>query len=79
MFLARLIVVVTGAELVLSGATRMASILSVRPTVVGLTVVPIGTSVPELAIGVAAAAERRGALAPAVSPMPTGRRMRSSV
>lgn len=62
-FLAGLIVVVVGAELVLRAATRMAAILRAPPILIGLTVVSLGTSVPELAIGVTAAAEGRGALA----------------
>lgn len=62
-FLAGLVVVVAGAEIVLRGATRIASILRVPPILIGLTVVSLGTSIPELAIGITAAADGRGALA----------------
>jgi cation:H+ antiporter len=45
------------------GAGKIASRLGISPIVVGLTVVAIGTSMPELAIGVVAASEGSGALA----------------
>src|SRR5262245_3588483 len=44
-----------GAELLVRGGTGLASWLGIRPMVIGLTVVSIGTSVPELAIGIDAA------------------------
>ena len=56
-FLGGLLVVVLGAELLLSSATRIANMLHVSPIVIGLTVVAIGTSLPELAVGITAAAE----------------------
>ena len=62
-FLAGLALVVLGAELLLRSATRIANMLRVRPIVIGLTVVAIGTSLPELAVGITAAAEGKGALA----------------
>jgi cation:H+ antiporter len=45
------------------GSARAASRLGISPIVVGLTVVSIGTSMPELAVGVVAAVEGSGALA----------------
>jgi cation:H+ antiporter len=63
LFLGGLVVVVVGAEMLLRGASRIAAILGVRPILIGLTVVSIGTSAPELAIGITAATEGRGALA----------------
>jgi cation:H+ antiporter len=54
---------VAGAELIVRGAGKIASRLGISPIVVGLTVVAIGTSMPELAIGVVAASEGSGALA----------------
>jgi cation:H+ antiporter len=45
------------------GSARAASQLGISPIVVGLTVVSIGTSMPELAVGVVAASEGSGALA----------------
>jgi cation:H+ antiporter len=41
-----------GADLLVRGAAGIASHLGVRPIVVGLTVVALGTSLPELAIGI---------------------------
>lgn len=62
-FLAGLVVVVVGAEMLLRGASRIAAMLGVRPIVIGLTVVAIGTSMPELAVGITAALEGRASLA----------------
>lgn len=62
-FLGGLVVLVLGAELLLRGASRLATLLGVRPIVIGLTVVTIGTTMPELAVGVTAALEGRGDLA----------------
>src|SRR5690349_13191800 len=45
------------------GATSIASRLGISPIIVGLTIVAIGTSMPEMAIGVVSAAEGSGALA----------------
>lgn len=53
-FLLGLIVITIGAELLLKGASKIAALLGIRPIVVGLTVVSIGTSLPELAVGVTA-------------------------
>ena len=44
-----------GAELLVRGGTGLATWLGISPMVIGLTVVSIGTSVPELAIGIDAA------------------------
>jgi cation:H+ antiporter len=41
-----------GAELLVRGGAALASHLGVRPIVIGLTVVALGTSLPELAVGV---------------------------
>ena len=62
-FLGGLVVIVVGSEILLRSASRIASLLGVRPILIGLTVVSMGTSTPELAVGIAAAAENRGALA----------------
>jgi cation:H+ antiporter len=53
-FFIGLIILTIGAELLLRGASRIASLLKIRPIVIGLTVVSIGTSLPELAVGVTA-------------------------
>jgi len=47
--------VVGGAELLVAGATEMARRFGVSEATVGLTLVAIGTSLPELAAGAAAA------------------------
>jgi cation:H+ antiporter len=62
-FLAGIIVLVVGAELVVRGGSRLAARLGVSPLVIGLTVVAIGTSTPELAIGIDAAVQGNGSLA----------------
>ena len=63
LFLAGLVVVVIGAEMLLRGATRLATRLGISPIVIGLTVVSVGTSAPELAVGLTAAHEGKGPLA----------------
>jgi len=62
-FLAGLVVVIVGAEFIVRGGTRVAAMLGVSPMILGLTVVAIGTSTPELAVGLTAAAEGNGGLA----------------
>ncbi len=53
-FLLGLIVITAGSEILLKGAAKIASLLNIRPIVIGLTVVSIGTSLPELAVGLTA-------------------------
>lgn len=55
MFVIGLIALVLGAELLVRGASRLATSLGVSPLVVGLTVVAFGTSAPEVAVSVNAA------------------------
>jgi cation:H+ antiporter len=62
-FLGGLVVIVLGAEILLRSATRMAAMLGVSPIVIGLTIVSVGTSAPELAVGITAVAEGKGTLA----------------
>lgn len=62
-FLIGLVVIILGAELILRTSTRIANFLGIQPIIIGLTVVAIGTSMPELAVGITAAAEGKGALA----------------
>ena len=54
---------VIGAEVMVRGGAQLAAGLGVSPIIIGLTVVSIGTSVPELAVGVVSASEGSGALA----------------
>lgn len=56
-------VLVLGAELLVRGGTRLAARLRVSPMVIGLTVVSLGTSTPELAVGIEAAVQGAGSLA----------------
>ncbi|HTN00281.1 MAG TPA: calcium/sodium antiporter, partial [Planctomycetaceae bacterium] len=53
---------VVGAELVVRGATCVATMLGVAPMVIGLTIVSIGTSTPELAVSVSAGLQGNGGL-----------------
>ncbi len=54
---------ILGAELVVRGGAQVASHLGVSPLTVGITVVALGTSAPELAVGVDAALRGAGPLA----------------
>lgn len=58
-FIAGLIALVVGAELLVRGASRLALSLGISPLVVGLTIVAFGTSAPEIAVSVAAALDGR--------------------
>jgi cation:H+ antiporter len=50
-----LVMLIVGAEVLVRAGTSLASWLGIRPMLIGLTVVSLGTSVPELAIGIDAA------------------------
>lgn len=54
---------VVGAELVVREGTAIAARFDISPLVVGMTVVSLGTSLPELAIGLNAAAQGKAGLA----------------
>ncbi|MEO6199994.1 MAG: calcium/sodium antiporter [Cryobacterium sp.] len=62
-FLIGLLAVIGGAELVVRGGTRIAERFGISPMVVGVTIVAMGTSAPELAIGIDAALRGSGSLA----------------
>ncbi len=62
-FLGGVTIVLLGAELLLRGAARIASMFGISPIVIGLTVVSVGTSAPELAVGITAVAEGKDPLA----------------
>ena len=51
-FLAGLVLLILGADLLVRGAARLSLSLGIAPLVVGLTVVAFGTSAPELAVSV---------------------------
>lgn len=54
LLIAGLVLLVLGGELLVRGASKLASSLGISPLVVGLTVVAFGTSAPELAVSVQA-------------------------
>lgn len=63
LFIGGLLLLVAGAELTVRGAARLAASLGVKPLLLGLTVVSVGTSMPELAVGLVASGQGSGALA----------------
>lgn len=62
-FVGGLVIILLGAEMLLRGASRLAAMLRISPILIGLTVVSVGTSTPELAVGITAAHEGKGPLA----------------
>ncbi|HEX5088469.1 MAG TPA: calcium/sodium antiporter [Nocardioides sp.] len=62
-FVAGLALLVLGADGVVRGGSRLAARLGVGPLVIGMTVVSLGTSLPELAIGLSAVRDGNGELA----------------
>jgi cation:H+ antiporter len=58
-----LVLVVAGAEMLVRGGTEIAAAMGVPPTVIGLSLVAVGTSLPELAASLVAAARGHGDLA----------------
>jgi cation:H+ antiporter len=55
LFIGGLVLLILGAEAVVKGASRIASVAGISPLVVGLTVVAFGTSSPELAVSIKSA------------------------
>lgn len=62
-FLGGVVIVVLGAEILLRSAARIAAMLGISPIIIGLTIVSVGTSAPELAVGLTAVHEDKGPLA----------------
>ncbi|HCJ48705.1 MAG TPA: sodium:calcium antiporter [Microbacterium sp.] len=58
-----LIFLVAGAELIVRYGARLAARLGIPPLIIGLTIVSVGTSAPELAVGIDAALAGEGSLA----------------
>lgn len=54
MFVAGLVALVAGAELLVRGASKLALSFGISPLVVGLTIVAFGTSAPEVAVSLGA-------------------------
>lgn len=63
LFVGGLIVLVVGGDALVKGAIDLATIFNVPETVIGLTVVAVGTSLPELAASIAAAVRGKSGLA----------------
>ena len=63
LFVAGLGILVLGGDALVTGAISLATIFNVPETVIGLTVVAVGTSLPELAASIAAALRGKSALA----------------
>jgi cation:H+ antiporter len=61
--IAGLVLLVIGAELLVRGASRLATRLGIPPLIIGLTVVAFGTSSPEMAVSVQAAFNGSGDIA----------------
>ncbi len=59
LFIAGLVALIVGAELLVRGASRLATTMGISPLVVGLTVVAMGTSSPEVAVSVGAVLQGR--------------------
>jgi cation:H+ antiporter len=63
LLIAGLLFLITGAELFVRGAARLAALAGVPPLVIGLTVVALGTSAPEVAVSLQAALTGRADIA----------------
>ncbi|MEO1488862.1 MAG: sodium:calcium antiporter [Pseudomonadota bacterium] len=63
LFVAGLAILVAGGQALVEGAIQLATLLNVPETVIGLTVVAVGTSLPELAASIAAALRGKSGLA----------------
>ena len=63
LLIAGLAILVIGGDVLIRGAVALAERLSIPPLIIGLTIVSLGTSAPELFISVQAAIEGSGALA----------------
>lgn len=60
---AGLVLLIGGAQALVTGAVDIARVFGVPPSVIGLTVVALGTSLPELAASLSASLRGQGALA----------------
>ena len=63
LFIIGIPLLIFGAELLLRGASRIAAASGIPPLIIGLTVVALATSSPEMAVSVGAALEGDGDIA----------------
>lgn len=63
LLVAGLISLVVGAEVLVRGASRLATVLGISPLIIGLTVVAFGTSSPELSVSIIAALSDQAGIA----------------
>ena len=63
MFLAGLVALIVGAELLVRGASKLALSFGISPLVVGLTIVAFGTSAPEVAVSIGAVLDGKADIA----------------
>lgn len=62
LFIAGLVTLIFGADLLVRGSSRLAAAFGVSPLAIGLTIVAIGTASPEIAVSLQAAANGQGDL-----------------
>ena len=62
LFIAGLVILIVGADLLVRGASRLAAVFGVSPLVIGLTIVAVGTASPEIAVSLQAAVNGQGDL-----------------
>lgn len=55
LFGAGIVLLIWGADLLVRGAAHLAAAAGISPLIIGLTIVAMGTSAPELAVSVQAA------------------------
>lgn len=63
LFILGLLFLIIGAELLVRGASRLATAVGISPLVIGLTVVAFGTSSPELAVSIKSALSGQASIA----------------
>lgn len=63
LLIAGLALLVWGANFIVQGASNLAASFGISPMIIGLTVVAVGTSFPELAVGITASLQGSGSLA----------------
>ncbi|HSG44763.1 MAG TPA: calcium/sodium antiporter [Anaerolineales bacterium] len=61
-FIGGLVILIFGADLLVRGASKLAAAAGIRPLVIGLTIVAMGTASPEIAVSLQAASIGQGSL-----------------